>query len=134
MTWTISRMQWYSWCGSHHVSGIVHCNTNCMNANKKPGTISSKSNHTDVRFLKLIFSGFLAFYKHVFKSVSFLLVSIMAWTLYKSFIKISVYQTSVINLEFQTDGELLNAWTGTVDSSLGIWLTCKQFWLPNCVL
>lgn len=68
-----------------------------------------KSNCTDVRFLKLIFSGLLAFYKHIFKSVSFLLASITAWTLSKSLVKISVYQTSVTNLGFQPGRERLNA-------------------------
>lgn len=64
-----------------------------------------KSNWTEVRFLKLIFSGILAFYKHIFENVAFLIASITALTIHKWLVKISVCQTSGTNRQ-----ERLTAW------------------------
>lgn len=64
-----------------------------------------KSNWTEVKFLKLISSGILSFYKHIFESISFLIASITALSVHKWLVKISVCQTSGTNRQVQ-----LTAW------------------------
>lgn len=76
--------------------------------NKNPGAI--RCVQREVRFFKLRFSGvFLAFYKHIFESDSFLIASITALTIHKSLIKISVCQTSGTN-RISARQERLTAW------------------------
>lgn len=135
LTWTANRIQWYFLVWAVTMFLTYSTATWATWIWKKTWDHQlCKWNCTDVKFLKLIFNGLLALYKHVFKSVSFLLARIIAWTLYKSLVRITVHQTSVTNLGFQPDREPLNTLTGTLESPLSIQLTCKQFWLPNSVL
>lgn len=99
-----------SWCGQPSCFWHSPLKTHPQKYEQKSwGHQLCKLNWTEVRFLKLIFSGFLVFYKLIFESISILIASITVLTIHKSLVKISVCQTSGTN-RISARQEQLTAW------------------------